>query len=88
MAKKFHVKRSDQVVVIAGAHKGKSGKVTTIFKDKDRAVVEGLNLRKKAVPRSQKNPQGGIIEVEGAIHVSNLMKKADYDARRAKPGKN
>jgi large subunit ribosomal protein L24 len=85
-----HIKKGDEVVVITGSAKikGKSGKVTTIFKDKDRAVVEGLNLRKKAVPRSQKNPQGGIIEVEGAIHVSNLMKKADYDARRAKPGKN
>jgi large subunit ribosomal protein L24 len=85
-----HVKTGDEVVVITGSAKikGKSGKLKTILKKKNRAIVEGLNLRKKAVPRSQENPQGGIVEVEGSIHLSNLMNKSDYDARRAKQGEN
>jgi large subunit ribosomal protein L24 len=85
-----HVKTGDEVVVITGSAKikGKSGKVASVLTKKNRVIVEGLNLRKKAVPRSQENPQGGIIEVEGSIHISNLMKKDEYDARRAKQGKN
>ena len=85
-----HIKVGDEVVVLVGpktgpkAVKGKSGKVKAILKEKNRAVVEGLNMLKKAVARSAKNPQGGIIEMEGSIHVSNLMKKEEYEARRAK----
>ena len=77
---KFHVKRGDQVVVIAGAQKGKSGKILEILAAKQRARVEGLAMIKKHLKKSDKNPQGAISELEGSIHLSNLMRQADYDA--------
>ncbi len=80
MKKKFHVKRGDLVVVIAGAHKGKSGKILEMLRAKDRARVEGVAMIKKHEKKSDKNPQGAIIEREGSIHVSNLMLKEVYDA--------
>ena len=83
---KFHVKRGDQVVVIAGSQKGKSGKVLEILAAKQRARVEGLAMIKKHLKKSEKHPQGKISELEGSIHLSNLMLQAVYDAstRRAK----
>ena len=85
MAQKFHIKRNDQVVVIAGSHKGKQGKVLEIRSTKNRAVVEGVAMVKKHLKKSQENPQGKIAEREGTIHVSNLMLQARYDAsKRAK----
>ena len=83
---KFHVKRGDQVVVIAGSQKGKSGKVLEILAAKNRARVEGLAMIKKHLKKSEKNPQGAISELEGSIHVSNLMLQSNFDAspRRAK----
>jgi large subunit ribosomal protein L24 len=77
---KFHVKRGDQVVVLAGAQKGKSGKILEILADKQRARVEGLAMIKKHLKKSDKNPQGAISELEGSIHLSNLMRQSDYDA--------
>ena len=77
---KFHVKRGDQVVVIAGSQKGKSGKVLEILAAKQRARVEGLAMIKKHLKKSEKNPQGAISELEGSIHISNLMLQANYDA--------
>ena len=77
---KFHVKRGDQVVVLAGAQKGKSGKILEILAAKQRARVEGLAMIKKHLKKSDKNPQGAISELEGSIHISNLMLQADYDA--------
>ncbi|MEY3607366.1 MAG: hypothetical protein RLZZ447_154 [Verrucomicrobiota bacterium] len=83
---KFHVKRGDQVVVIAGAQKGKSGKVLEILAGKERARVEGLAMIKRHLKKSQEHPQGTIAEREGSIHISNLMLQADFDAsRRRKP---
>lgn len=83
---KFHVKRGDQVVVIAGAQKGKSGKVLEILAAKGRARVEGLAMIKRHLKKSQEHPQGSIAEREGSIHLSNLMLQADFDAsRRRKP---
>jgi len=83
---KFHVKRGDQVVVIAGAQKGKSGKVLEILAGKERARVEGLAMIKRHLKKSQEHPQGTISEREGSIHISNLMLQADFDAsRRRKP---
>lgn len=79
---KFHIKKNDQVVVIAGAHKGKSGKVLEIRAAKQRAVVEGVALVKRHLKKSQENPQGKIAEREGSIHVSNLMLQARYDASK------
>jgi large subunit ribosomal protein L24 len=85
MAQTFHIKKNDQVVVISGSHKGKSGKVLEIVAAKNRAVVEGVALIKKHLKKSQENPQGKLAEREGTIHVSNLMLQARYDAsKRAK----
>lgn len=85
---KFHVKRGDQVVVLAGAQKGKSGKILEILAGKQRARVEGLAMIKKHLKKSDKNPQGAISELEGSIHISNLMLKSDFDSskrRKAAP---
>jgi large subunit ribosomal protein L24 len=84
MAQKFHVKRGDQVVVIAGAHKGKSGKVLEILAAKQRARVEGVGMIKRHLKKSQEHPQGTIAEREGSIHLSNLMAKATFDASKRK----
>ena len=77
---KFHVKRGDQVVVLAGSQKGKSGKVLEILAGKGRARVEGLAMIKKHEKKSDKNPQGAITEREGSIHLSNLMLQSNFDA--------
>lgn len=83
---KFHIKKNDQVVVISGSHKGKSGKVLEVLASKNRAVVEGVAMIKKHLKKSQENPQGKIAEREGSIHVSNLMLQSRFDAskKRAK----
>jgi large subunit ribosomal protein L24 len=82
---KFHIKRGDAVVVISGAHKGKSGKVLELKPAKNRAVVEGVAMIKRHLKKSQENPQGKIAEREGSIHVSNLMLQSRHDAsKRAK----
>ena len=86
--KKFHIKRNDQVVVIAGAHKGKEGKVLELLSAKDRARVEGVAMNKRHLKKSQDHPQGTIAEREGSIHVSNLMLKSVFDAsKRRQPAK-
>jgi large subunit ribosomal protein L24 len=85
---KFHVKRGDQVVVIAGSQKGKSGKILEIRPAKNRAVVEGVGLIKRHTKKSQEHPNGAIVEREGSIHLSNLMLQANFDAsKRAKNAK-
>lgn len=84
MATKFHVKRNDQVVVIAGSHKGKSGKVLEILAAKQRARVEGVAMIKKHLKKSEKNPQGAITELEGSVHISNLMLQSAFDASKRK----
>ena len=75
------VKKGDVVRVIAGKDKGKTGKVLTVMPKKDRVIVEGIAVRKKAVRRSQANPNGGIIEQEAPIHISNVMNEERYRAR-------
>ncbi len=84
---RLHVKKNDIVTVISGASKGKSGKVLAVTPDKQQVVVEGLNLRRKAVRRSPENPQGGFNELEAPIHASNVMLQEKYDERRKKQGK-
>ena len=69
---KIKIKKDDKVLVIAGEHKGSEGKVVKIIREKNRAIVEGVNMIKKHAKPSAQNPQGGIIEKEAAIHVSNL----------------
>jgi large subunit ribosomal protein L24 len=80
----FHVKKNDEVVVIAGADKGKRGKVIAINGKKQRAIVEGVHMIKKHMRKSQQHPQGAILEREGSLHISNLMKAGDFDSRAAK----
>ncbi|MCQ2274115.1 MAG: 50S ribosomal protein L24 [Bacteroidales bacterium] len=70
---KLHVKKGDMVMVIAGADKGKSGKVLKVYPEKNRAIVEGRNLVKKHTKPNAQNTQGGIVEQEAPIHISNLM---------------
>ncbi|MBI4508543.1 MAG: 50S ribosomal protein L24 [Deltaproteobacteria bacterium] len=67
-----HVRRGDIVVVIAGKEKGKRGKVLCMLTKKDRVVVERIMMVKRHTRPSQKTPQGGIIEKEGSIHISNV----------------
>ncbi len=80
----FHVKKNDEVVVIAGTDKGKRGRVIAVAAKKQRVIVEGTRMIKKHMRKSQQYPQGQIIEREGTIHISNVMKAEEYDARAAK----
>jgi large subunit ribosomal protein L24 len=73
MQKKLHIKKGDTVVVIAGNDRTRQGKVLEVIRDKDRAIVEGVNMIKKHTKPNAANPQGGIIEKEAPIHISNLM---------------
>jgi large subunit ribosomal protein L24 len=72
-AHKFKLKKEDTVEIIAGKDKGKRGRILKILRDKDRIIVEGANIVKKAKRRKNKQDRGGIIEIEAAIHSSNLM---------------
>ncbi len=81
---KLHIKKGDTVQVIAGDNKGKQGKVLKVDVDKQRAVVEGVNLVKKATKPNAQNPQGGIVEKEAPIHVSNMLV---LDPKSGKPTK-
>ena len=67
------IKKEDNVVVISGNFKGKTGKILKVFPKKNRVIIEGVNLRKRHTKASQSNPQGGIIEKESAIEASNVM---------------
>lgn len=83
---RFHVKKGDQVVVIAGTERGKRGKIISVLTGKQRVIVEGVKMIKKHVRKNQQNPQGAIIEREGTIHISNVMLAEKFDARAAKRG--
>jgi large subunit ribosomal protein L24 len=67
------IRKNDNVMVISGNDRGKTGKVLKVFPKNSRVIVEGINLRKRHTKPSQKNPQGGIIEKESPIHASNVM---------------
>jgi len=83
---KMHFKRGDEVVVLSGSHAGKRGKVLEVQVAKGRAIVEGVNIVKKHIRKSEDKPQGGIVEREASLHVSKLMLASKFDARRAKRG--
>ena len=68
-----HIKSGDTVIVIAGADKGKTGRVLRVLTGKDRVVIEGINRVWKHVRPSQRNPQGGRIQKDAPIHLSNVM---------------
>jgi len=70
---KMNVKKGDEVIVIAGKDKGKTGKVISVIPSQEKVVVEGVAIVKRHTKPTQKLPQGGIIEKEAAIHVSNVM---------------
>ena len=82
----FHVKKNDEVVVIAGADRGKRGRVIAVEGKKQRVIVEGVHMIKKHMRKSQQNPQGAIVQREGTVHVSNVMRADIYDARAGKKG--
>ena len=70
---KFKIKRDSEVVVISGEHRGKKGKVLKVLRDSQRVLIEGVNVCKKCLRKSQENPKGGMIETEMPIHYSNVM---------------
>lgn len=70
---KFHIKKNDTVKVLTGESKGEEGKVLEVYPDKNRALVEGVNLVKRHTKPNAAYPNGGIVEKEAAIHLSNLM---------------
>lgn len=69
---KLHIKKGDTVMVNGGESRGRQGRVLRVIPDKERAIVEGLNMRKKHTKPNAKFPQGGIIDQEAPIHISNL----------------
>ena len=73
MQKKIHIKKGDQVMVITGESKGQKGRILEVNRDKNRALVEGVNLVSKHTKPNAKAPQGGILKKEAPVHISNLM---------------
>ena len=69
----MRLKTGMSVRVISGNHKGKEGKILRVIKDRERVIIEGVNLIKKHTRPTQENPKGGIIEREGSLHISNVM---------------
>lgn len=67
------IRKEDNVIVIAGNNKGKTGKVLKVFPKTNRVIIEGVNLRKRHTKPNQNNPQGGILEIEAPIDASNVM---------------
>ena len=67
------IRKNDNVMVIAGNDTGKTGKVLKVFPKENRLIIEGINLRKRHTKPSQNNPQGGILEKEAPINISNVM---------------
>ena len=82
---KLHIKRGDSVVVIAGSHKGKEGKILEILTGSGRARVEGVAMVKRHLKKSQEHPHGTIAEREGSIHMSNLKLKSRSDDKAKSP---
>ena len=86
---KFHVKKGDNVEVIAGNYKGSSGKILQVLPRKQRVLIEGVRIIKRHLRKSQDNPQGKIAEREGPIHISNvkLVEKKTETKTKRKPKK-
>ena len=81
---KKRIKSGDEVVIIAGAHRGKRGKILQVLNKNDRVVVEGVAMRKHHKPKTQDNPEGTIEEREGSVHASNVMLAERYDSKKEK----
>ena len=82
---KAHVKKGDEVVVIAGSEKGRRGKILQVKTKKQRLVIEGLKMIKRHTRKNQNQAQSAIVEREGSIHISNVVQAAIYDARAGAP---
>ena len=80
----LHVKKGDMVEIIAGDHKGAVGRVLHVYPEKDKVVVQGYNIAKKHVRPSRRNPQGGRINVEQPIHISNVLPVNPKSSRGSK----
>jgi large subunit ribosomal protein L24 len=94
---KFHVKKGDEVVVIAGSAKGRRGKISKVLTGRESVVLEGADERSKDkedrrrlvkpvihhLRKSQQNPEGGLLWLEGPIHISNVMKADEFERRKA-----
>jgi len=72
VSKKFKIRRDDTVEVIAGKDKGKRGQVIRVVREKDRVIVSGVNIVKKAMKKRTQQDAGGIAEIEAALHISNV----------------
>jgi len=83
---KFHVKKGDNVEVVAGNYKGSSGKILQVLPRKQRVLIEGVRIIKRHLRKSQDNPQGKIAEREGPIHISNvrLIERTEKKAKAPK----
>lgn len=79
---KFHVKKNDEVIIIAGDDKGKKGRVIDVDRAKARVFVDGVNLNSKHTKPNAKSPNGGIIKTPGSIHISNVQLLSDGKATR------
>ncbi len=84
---KFHIKKNDEVVVLSGSKQGQRGKVLQVLRDRNRVIIEGVNLIKKSQRKSQQQPEGGIVEREGALHISKVMLASAYDNRKTATAK-
>ena len=84
MQKKTHIKKGDMVKVLAGEDRSKEGRVLEVNRERLTAIVEGLKINKKHSKPTTANPQGGIVDKEGPIHISNLML---IDAKTGTPGR-
>jgi large subunit ribosomal protein L24 len=71
---KLHVKKGDEVVVLAGREKGKRGRILSVLTKKNRVIVEGVQMIKKHTRKSTQHPQGAIVDREGSVHISNVKK--------------
>jgi large subunit ribosomal protein L24 len=83
MSSRLHVKKGDEVVVISGSERGKRGKILALLPKTGRVVVEGVRIVKRHTRKSQRHPEGAIVEREGTLAASNVMLASRYDARRA-----
>lgn len=79
---KNSVKKGEEVVVISGSAKGSRGKVLAVFPKVQRVLVEGVNMRKHHERKSEKNPEGAIVEREQSLHISNVMSAGRFDSKK------
>ncbi|MEO0512114.1 MAG: 50S ribosomal protein L24 [Planctomycetota bacterium] len=80
----MHVRKGDQVMITAGKHRGETGEVSRVMPSDDKVIVKGKNLKTKHVKPTQANPQGGIIQIEAPLHISNVSPVVDGKPTRVR----